>query len=162
MPYRLHETYSVYKDQQLLADKNLDFFQNYLFSVIPPNLFDFFFFDGEEIGDFFATGNYSNYIKNAVLTLSGYDTFNIIQKFCDSYIGIGFVKALFDKRPFTTNGIQCMGAICRKVDFYFDIGLDIVGQERIVVDQLFDSCGIAVVFILKAEALGTMVCKILF
>ena len=84
---RLHETYSVYKDQQLLADKNLDFFQNYLFSVIPPNLFDFFFFDGEEIGDFFATGNYSNYIKNAVLTLSGYDTFNIIQKFCDSYIG---------------------------------------------------------------------------
>ncbi|WP_337575868.1 AAA family ATPase [Fournierella sp.] len=84
---RLHETYSVYKDQQLLADKNLDFFQNYLFSVIPPNLFDFFFFDGEEIGDFFATGNYSTYIKNAVLTLSGYDTFNIIQKFCDSYIG---------------------------------------------------------------------------
>ena len=51
---RLHETYSVYKDQQLLADKNLDFFQNYLFSVIPPNLFDFFFFDGEEIGDFFC------------------------------------------------------------------------------------------------------------
>ena len=84
---RLQESYSVYKDQQLLADKNLDFFQNYLFSVIPPNLFDFFFFDGEEIGDFFATGNYSNYIKNAVLTLSGYDTFNIIQKFCDSYIG---------------------------------------------------------------------------
>ena len=84
---RLQESYTVYKDHQLLADKNLDFFQNYLFSIISPNLFDFFFFDGEEIGDFFATGNYSNYIKNAVLTLSGYDTFNIIQKFCDSYIG---------------------------------------------------------------------------
>ena len=84
---RLQESYTVYKDHQLLADKNLDFFQNYLFSIIPPNLFDFFFFDGEEIGDFFATGNYSNYIKNAVLTLSGYDTFNIMQKFCDSYIG---------------------------------------------------------------------------
>ena len=67
---RLHENYTVYKEHQLLADKNLDFFQNYLFSIIPPNLFDFFFFDGEEIGDFFATGNYSNYIKNAVLTLS--------------------------------------------------------------------------------------------
>ena len=84
---RLQESYTVYKDHQLLSDKNLDFFQNYLFSIIPPNLFDFFFFDGEEIGDFFATGNYSSYIKNAVLTLSGYDTFNIIQKFCDSYIG---------------------------------------------------------------------------
>ena len=53
---RLQESYTVYKDHQLLADKNLDFFQNYLFSIIPPNLFDFFFFDGEEIGDFFATG----------------------------------------------------------------------------------------------------------
>lgn len=84
---RLQESYTVYKDHQVLADKNLDFFQNYLFSIIPPNLFDFFFFDGEEIGDFFSTGNYSNYIKNAVLTLSGYDTFNIIQKFCNSYIG---------------------------------------------------------------------------
>lgn len=84
---RLQERYTVLKDHQRLADKNLDFFQNYLFSIIPPNLFDFFFFDGEEIGDFFATGNYSNYIKNAVLTLSGYDTFSIIQKFCDSYIG---------------------------------------------------------------------------
>lgn len=70
--------------------------------------------------------------------------------------GIGFVKAFFDKRPFTTNGIQCMDAIRRKVDLYFDIGLNIVGQERIMVDQLFDSCGIAVVFILKAEALGTI------
>lgn len=53
---RLQESYTVYKDHQLLADKNLDFFQNYLFSIISPNLFDFFFFDGEEIGDFFATG----------------------------------------------------------------------------------------------------------
>ena len=84
---RLQENYTVYKDHEILADNNLDFFQNYLFSIIPPNLFDFFFFDGEEISDFFATGNYSKYIKNAVLTLSGYDTFSIIQKFCDSYVG---------------------------------------------------------------------------
>ena len=52
---RLHETYSVYKDQQLLADKNLDFFQNYLFSVIPPNLvviFVSFFFSDIRITEF--------------------------------------------------------------------------------------------------------------
>lgn len=85
---KLHESYDVYQDGMLLDSKDIDFFQNYLFTIIPPNLFDFFFFDGEEIGEFFSSGNYNNYIKNAVLTLCGYDTFQLIKKFCDSYVGI--------------------------------------------------------------------------
>lgn len=85
---KLHESYDVYQDGVLLSIKDIDFFQNYLFTLIPPNLFDFFFFDGEEIAEFFSTGNYSNYIKNAVLTLCGYDTFQLIKKFCDSYVGL--------------------------------------------------------------------------
>jgi len=85
---KLHESYDVYQDGALLSAKDVDFFQNYLFTLIPPNLFDFFFFDGEEIAEFFSTGNYSNYIKNAVLTLCGYDTFQLIKRFCDSYVGL--------------------------------------------------------------------------
>lgn len=85
---KLHESYNVYQDGVLLSIKDIDFFQNYLFTLIPPNLFDFFFFDGEEIAEFFSTGNYSTYIKNAVLTLCGYDTFQLIKKFCDSYVGL--------------------------------------------------------------------------
>ena len=83
---RIVESYSVLRDGDLLNNKDLDFFQNYLFTIIPPNLFDFFFFDGEEVGEFFASGTYNRYIKNAVLTLSGYDTFGIIAKFCESFI----------------------------------------------------------------------------
>lgn len=85
---KLYERYDVYQDGVLLNAKDSDFFQNYLFTLIPPNLFDFFFFDGEEIAEFFSTGNYSNYIKNAVFTLCGYDTFQLIKRFCDSYVGL--------------------------------------------------------------------------
>ena len=85
---KLHENYDVYQDGILLGTKDIDFFQNYLFTLIPPNLFDFFFFDGEEIAEFFSTGNYSSYIKNAVLTLCGYDTFQLIKRYCDSYVGL--------------------------------------------------------------------------
>lgn len=83
---RIEESYIVLQNGEQLNDKDLDFFQNYLFTIIPPNLFDFFFFDGEEVGEFFSSGTYNRYIKNAVLTLSGYDTFGIIAKFCGSFI----------------------------------------------------------------------------
>lgn len=85
---KLQENYNVYQDGVLLDDKNIDFFQNYLYTLIPPNLFEFFLFDGEEIAEFFSTANYNNYIKNAVLTLCGYDTFQVIKRFCDSYVGL--------------------------------------------------------------------------
>lgn len=83
---RLLEKYSAFQDGILLGTKDMDFFQNYLYSVIPPNLFDFFFFDGEDVGEFFTSGNYSQYLKTAILTLCGYDTFSIIKKFCASFI----------------------------------------------------------------------------
>lgn len=82
----IEETFCVYQAKKLLDSRDVDFFQNYLYTIIPPNLFDFFFFDGEEVGEFFSTGAYNRYIKNAVLTLSGYDTFSIIEKFCGSFI----------------------------------------------------------------------------
>ena len=85
---KLSENYTVYQDGILLKARDMDFFQNYLFALVPPNLFDFFFFDGEEIAEFFSTGSYNNYVKNAVLTLCGYDTFQLIKKFCDSYVGL--------------------------------------------------------------------------
>ena len=60
---RIVESYRVLRDGALLNNKDLDFFQNYLFTIIPPNLFDFFFFDGEEVGEFFSSGTYNRYIK---------------------------------------------------------------------------------------------------
>jgi len=83
---KLSEELSVYDSGKLLKESEIIFFQNYLFTILPPNLFDFFFFDGEQIADFFATSNYNAYIKNALLTLCSFDTFEIIRKFCDNYI----------------------------------------------------------------------------
>lgn len=94
---RIEESYTVFQEGVSLSEKDLDFFQNYLFTIIPPNLFDFFFFDGEEVGEFFASGTYNRYIKNAVLTLSGYDTFSIIAKFCGSFIAAEEDNAAYEQ-----------------------------------------------------------------
>ena len=83
---KLNETVTVHRDDVKLKDDELVFFENYLFTVLPPNLFDFFFFDGEQIADFFATNTYNAYIKNAFLTLCSFDTFELIRKFCENYV----------------------------------------------------------------------------
>lgn len=83
---KLTEELTVLKAGNILADDDMVFFQNYLFTILPPNLFDFFFFDGEQIADFFASNNYNTYIKNALLTLCSFDTFELIRKFCDNYV----------------------------------------------------------------------------
>lgn len=83
----LTEDYTVICDGIVLGEKYLDFFQNYLFTVIPPNIFDFFFFDGEEAGDFLSGNKRGQRLRDAVLTLSGYDTFRLIEKFCRSFVG---------------------------------------------------------------------------
>ncbi|MEI6820559.1 MAG: AAA family ATPase [Bacteroidota bacterium] len=74
-----------YKDKQLDSD-DIVFFNNYLFNELPPNLFDYFFFDGEEVAKFFASNNYNSYLKNAFLTLCSLDTFELIKKFTENYI----------------------------------------------------------------------------
>lgn len=84
---RVRETYWVNDGLDMLSDREKDYFQNYLFTTIPPNMFEFFFFDGEEISNLFSDSAYNTYIKNAVLTLCGYDTFSLIKKFCDTYVG---------------------------------------------------------------------------
>lgn len=83
---KLNEELTVLKAGNILAEDDMIFFQNYLFTILPPNLFDFFFFDGEQIADFFASNNYNTYIKNALLTLCSFDTFELIRKFCDNYV----------------------------------------------------------------------------
>ncbi|EGD45820.1 DNA sulfur modification protein DndD [Ruminiclostridium papyrosolvens DSM 2782] len=87
---KLNEELIVLKAGNILAEDDMIFFQNYLFTILPPNLFDFFFFDGEQIADFFAANNYNTHIKNALLTLCSFDTFELIRKFCDNYVNGGY------------------------------------------------------------------------
>jgi len=108
--HKLTEKLIVLKAGEILADDEMIFFQNYLFTIIPPNLFDFFFFDGEQISDFFASYNYNMYVKNALLTLCSFDTFELIRKFCDNYVsgsgGVEEVDEAIVKYQEITNKIE--------------------------------------------------------
>ena len=74
------ESFSVVKNGKELSSEEIADFESYLLSLIPPELFDLFFFDGEQIADFFLKDKNNERIKKALLTICGYDTFDIIQK----------------------------------------------------------------------------------
>ena len=76
----LTETFLVRKNETLLTDDEIADFEKYLFNLIPPELFNFYFFDGEKIADFFLEDGGNTRLKNAFLTLCGYDTFDIMRK----------------------------------------------------------------------------------
>ncbi len=77
---KIVENFNVIKNGTLLNKDEVNYFNRYLQSVLPPSLFDFFFFDGEELTEFFIGKNSSNSLKDAVLQLFNYDTFNILKK----------------------------------------------------------------------------------
>ena len=76
----LTETFHVLKNGIALTDDEIADFDKYIISLIPPELFNLYFFDGEKIADFFMDEGSSARIKDAFLTLCGYDTFDIMRK----------------------------------------------------------------------------------
>lgn len=86
---KLTEQYTVEKDGKALEKQELSYFENYLRSIIPPDLFEFFLFDGEEVGNIFSTSAYNSYVRNAVFTLCGMDVFEIIRKYTKGYVAKG-------------------------------------------------------------------------
>lgn len=76
----LIETFSVFKNGVCLSEDEIADFEKYIVSLIPPELFNLYFFDGEKIADFFMDEGSNTRIKDAFLTLCGYDTFDIMRK----------------------------------------------------------------------------------
>jgi len=77
---KMTEEYHIYlNNNELFGDELVDF-ENYLLHIIPPNLFKFYFFDGEKIGEFFLKSNQDNSFKNAFLTMTGYDNIELLIK----------------------------------------------------------------------------------
>lgn len=74
------EVFIIYKNNIQLREEEIIDFENYLLNLIPPELFELYFFDGEQIADFFLTDSNTERIKNAFLTICGYDIFSIIYK----------------------------------------------------------------------------------
>lgn len=74
------EEFNVVRNGVALNEDEIDDFDNYLLNLIPPELFELYFFDGEQIADFFLEESNGGRIKNAFLTICGYDTFDILYK----------------------------------------------------------------------------------
>lgn len=94
--YRLHrewekkkkgvdEVFLIYKDDDLLDAESQSNFINYLLSIIPPDMFNFYFFDGESIADFFLGNNGGKNFKNAFLKLYGLDTLSLMVENFERY-----------------------------------------------------------------------------
>lgn len=76
----LSESFTVLKNTRALTESETADFEKYLLSLIPPELFNLYFFDGEKIADFFLEEGGNTRIKDAFLTFCGYDTFEIMRK----------------------------------------------------------------------------------
>ena len=76
----LIETFSVLKNGADLSEDEIADFEKYVVSLIPPELFNLYCFDGEKIANFFMDEGSNTRIKEAFLTLCGYDTFDIMRK----------------------------------------------------------------------------------
>lgn len=76
----LTERFSIIKNDEELTQEEIADFEKYILSLIPPELFNLYFFDGEKIADFFMTDGGNTRIKEAFLTLCGYDTFDIMRR----------------------------------------------------------------------------------
>ena len=74
------EEFHVQKNGIPLDGDEIADFEKFLLSIIPPELFNLYFFDGEKIADFFLEEGGNARIKGAFLTLCGYDTFDIMSR----------------------------------------------------------------------------------
>lgn len=94
---KITESFLVYKDGILLENGEKSDFENYLLQLLPPNMFKFYFFDGEKISDFIFNGNKDTDFKDAFLKLCNLDTMEIIR---DNF------KRITRSKNKGTNGIE--------------------------------------------------------
>ena len=76
----VNEQLDISKNGVTLNEDEIFDFEKYIMQIIPPDLFDLYFFDGERIADFFLEEGSKVRLKNAFLTLCGYDIFEIMNK----------------------------------------------------------------------------------
>lgn len=78
---KLDETFLVYKNfsPTPLNNEALNYFENYITSIISPKIFEFFFFDGEHLSEFFIGKNSNVHLKQSLLSLCNFDTFDVLK-----------------------------------------------------------------------------------
>lgn len=74
------EEFIVKKNRSILNENDKYDFEKFLLNYLPLDVFNLYFFDGENIVDFFFRESSSTKIKNSFLLLCGYDTFEIMRR----------------------------------------------------------------------------------
>lgn len=77
---KISEIFKLSKDGEFVSETEKSDFQSFLLQIIPPNLFRFYFFDGEKISDFKFNSNKNSDFKEAFLKLCNLDTMDIIRE----------------------------------------------------------------------------------
>lgn len=73
----IEERLIVTQNGNTLDEDELANFQKFLVHLIPPELLKLYFFDGEKVADYFL-GNHEVNIRDALMVLSGNDTFDLL------------------------------------------------------------------------------------
>lgn len=76
----LKEDLVILRNNQAMSEVEKSDFQSYLLQQIPPDMFRFYFFDGESISNFIFNGIKNTDFRNAFLKLCGLDTMDIIHE----------------------------------------------------------------------------------
>lgn len=84
---KIDEKCNIYEGNKRLDEPEKIMFESYILNIIPIGLYEFFLFDGEEVGTIFSSDGYNRYVKNALLTMCGIDDFEVLQHFCKNYNG---------------------------------------------------------------------------
>lgn len=77
---KITENFKLSKDGEFVSETEKSDFESFLLQIIPPNLFRFYFFDGEKISDFIFNSNKNSDFKEAFLKLCNLDTMDIIRE----------------------------------------------------------------------------------
>lgn len=144
---RLIETCSVYRNKIELSEEDIISFESYLQFIIPPQLFDLFFFDGEKISDFFLNGNSPKNFKDALLILSGFDTFDVIKNNFKRFIQKGDSELLteeeekFANLSETKDNNETMLKEQQKILDRLQVTIQKLEESRVEVEKQFRDAG---------------------
>lgn len=125
----LEEVFSIHKNGKLLSNSDQYDFMVYLLSLIPPDMFNFYFFDGESIADFFLGSDGSKNFRNAFLKLYGLDTLSIMIENFERYYNKSDKKnSIYDeylksKNTYQTQQELVAGLLTKKNDLENKIDL---------------------------------------
>ncbi|MBE6050177.1 MAG: DNA sulfur modification protein DndD [Clostridium sp.] len=146
---RVIETFKVFLDDKELNNEEMLYFDKYLKSVLPPSLFDFFFFDGEELSDFFTGKSANSNLKESILELFNYDTFEVLKKQLlshqraqtKSHKKIEEVRTSYEEQVAAVNEIKTVIENLKKETLANEERLEDLLSERTKTEDTFKNSG---------------------